>query len=189
MQQQLHTHTHLMPKLQLSQPAEYLRASHIKRWGIVQTHMPQSIGEHMYRVWILSHKWGPLLGFNEQEMQLIERWALTHDLPEIRTGDAPTPHKTPELKAHLASIEHQICPELEVLEKALKDTPAADFCKFCDTAESILFLGVNGAGAHARDVNSLLEAQMHKRLSESRLSRPQQKLLSGLFNDAKAQTC
>lgn len=177
-----------MPKLRLSQPAEFLRASHINRWGIVQTHAPQNIAEHMYRVWTLARRWGPLLGFGPQEMRVIEEWALVHDLPEIRTGDVPTPHKTPELKAHLAKAEHEIYPELEVIEASLADTAAGDFCKFCDTAESILFLMVNGAGFHARSVTSLLEAQMQQRLADSHLSRQQQQLLSGLFNDAKAHT-
>ena len=160
-----------MPKHtgRLTGAADYLKASYIKRWGIVHTAETQSIGLHMYRVWILVRQWGPEIGLNTKQQQQAEEWALTHDLAEIRTGDMPTPHKTPEVKSWLEGLELEICPEAAAVEHAIKGTITGDFCKFCDTAEAVLYLRNCGLGQHARDVLKLLEVQMYDRLKGSSL--------------------
>lgn len=160
--------------------ADFLRASHIKRWGIVRTAGTQSVAEHLYRVWTLVHVWGPDAGLSEQEQSLAERWALTHDLPEIRTGDNPTPHKTPAVKEWLSLLEAEICPEASSIEHLI-DGPLYDFCKFCDTAEAILYLRVNGLGRHASDVMQLLREQMYARLAASSMPAATQSTLGELF--------
>ena len=173
--------------LQLTELSEYLRASHIKRWGIVQTAVPQSIAEHSYRVWTMVRHLGPMIGLSPQDQRHAEDLALLHDLPEIRTGDAPTPHKSPEVKKMLRSIENEICPEAARAEEAC--SPAArDLVKFCDTAESILFLEVNGLGRHAKDVKGLLTQQMKNRLENSTLFPEDQKDLMDHFLIALSST-
>lgn len=154
----------------LSGAADYLRASHISRWGIVRTAGTQSVAEHLYRVWTLVRQWGSIAGLNDDEQRLAEEWALLHDLPEIRTGDNPTPHKTAEIKAWLEQVETSICPEAIKAEQLIHKTRVYDFCKFCDTAEAILYLSVNGLGTHAADVTKLLREQMCARLDRSLLS-------------------
>lgn len=145
--------------IEITSAAEWLRLSHIKRWGIVLTAGTQSVAEHTWRVWALVHLWGPLMSLTPEEQALAERYALLHDMAEIRTGDMPTTIKTPEAKAAMAEFERQALPELAALE-----LPAhvADFVKFCDTAEAILYLNVNGLGHHARAVTKLLERQLHE---------------------------
>jgi 5'-deoxynucleotidase YfbR-like HD superfamily hydrolase len=166
---------------EITTTSEFLRASHISRWGIVQTAVRQNIAEHMYRVWLLVRDWGQIVRLNSTQQSLAERLALTHDLPEIRTGDAPTPHKTPELKAHLAQIEQQIYPDLRVLEDTA-DAHVIALVKHCDTAEAIYFLQVNGLGKHAHDVKDLLKRQMLDRLARSPFSIQQQSLLIEAFH-------
>ena len=155
-----------MSSLEIRTAAEFLRASHISRWGIVQTAVRQNIAEHMYRVWVLVRAWGPIVELTDEEQRLAEQLALMHDLPEIRTGDAPTPHKTKELKAHLALIEAQIYPDLCALEEQASAKVLA-LVKHCDTAEAVFFLEVNGLGKHASDVKALLRQQMLDRLAMS----------------------
>jgi len=173
--------------LELKTTAEYLRASHISRWGIVQTAHRQTIAEHMYRVWLLTNQWGPIAGLTEAEQHDAGLLALMHDLPEIRTGDAPTPHKTPEVKAYLSVIEEQICPELRVIE-VFASNRVRDLLKFCDTAEAVLFLKVNGLGQHAADVQELLEQQMLTRLAESGIDAARQQALIESFISTKHDT-
>jgi 5'-deoxynucleotidase YfbR-like HD superfamily hydrolase len=168
---------------QLTTAADYLRASHISRWGIVQTAVRQNIAEHQYRVWTLVRQWGRAINLDFEQQQWAEEWALHHDLPEIRTGDAPTPHKTPEVKEYLSKLEYEICPELEHIEARL-NADTKEFCKFCDTAEAVLFLRVNGIGQHAADVRKLLEDQMTRRLKKSSIPELIQESLSTLFIDA-----
>lgn len=167
--------------LELKTTAEFLRASHISRWGIVQTAVRQNIAEHMYRVWLLVRAWGPLVALTPDQQFLAEQLALMHDLPEIRTGDAPTPHKTPELKQHLAQVEALIYPELRALEDQAEAAVTA-LVKHCDTAESILFLEVNGLGTHAGQVKQLLRQQMLDRLALSPFSAEQQSTLIDAFH-------
>lgn len=167
--------------IELTTTAELLRASHITRWGIVQTAVRQNIAEHMYRVWTLARAWGPLVELSPDQQFLAEQLALMHDLPEIRTGDAPTPHKTTELKAHLAQIESQIYPELRALEKQAAPATAA-LVKHCDTAEAVLFLSINGLGTHAQQVTQLLRQQMLDRLAMSPFTAAQQSALIDAFH-------
>lgn len=169
-----------MSRIELKYTHEFLRASHISRWGIVQTAVRQNIAEHMYRVWILVRQWGPLVGLTPDEQFLAERLALIHDLPEIRTGDAPTPHKTPDLKKHLAQIEPLIYPELREFEDQASPAVAA-LVKHCDTAEAVLFLEVNGLGFHARSVKELLRQQMLDRLAMSPFDPKLQSILIDAF--------
>ena len=173
--------------LEITKPAEFLRASHITRWGIVQTATRQSIAEHMWRVWQLVTHWGPLAGLSPAEQDDAEELALTHDLAEIRTGDAPTPHKTPELKKHLSSIEAQIVPYVALLEQACSERTLA-LVKFCDTAEAVLFLRVNGLGSHADNVQNLLEQQMFDRLAVAPFSQDQRDQLTVSFITTKNLT-
>ena len=170
-----------MSQIELTYTHEFLRASHISRWGIVQTAVRQNIAEHMYRVWLLVKHWGPLVGLTADEQFLAEQIALMHDLPEIRTGDTPTPHKTAELKAHLVRIEQQIYPELRDLEEQAS-LPVSALVKHCDTAEAVLFLDVNGLGFHAKSVKELLRQQMLDRLAVSPFTLKQQTLLIDAFH-------
>ena len=168
---------------QLTTAADYIRASHISRWGIVQTATRQNIAEHQYRVWALVRQWGRAINLEYAQQKWAEEWALHHDLPEIRTGDAPTPHKTPEVKAYLSKLEYEICPELKYIESELY-AETKEFCKFCDTAEAVLYLRVNGLGQHATDVCRLLEDQMVQRLKKSTIPELIQESLSTLLLDA-----
>lgn len=172
---------------QLTDAADYLKSQYCTRWNIVAC-PKQSIAEHMYGVWTLVRNWGPVIGIDAEDQSLAEEWALVHDLPEIRTGDAPTPHKTPEVKAWLEQVEHQVYPPLASIESRLRASGVFDLCKFCDTAESVLFLKLNGAGRHAADVEGLLFEQMQQRLAASGLSQHQQQTLISLFEQAYADT-
>ena len=146
--------------------AELLRLSHISRWGIVQTAVRQSVAEHSWRVWCLSRQWAQIAALTENEKIWVEELALLHDVPEIRTGDCPTPAKSPEMKALLTEVEAEIYPPLAKLE-AEANGCAKDYHKFCDMAEAILFLHVNGIGKHAKDVEKLLMKQAEDHIKNS----------------------
>jgi 5'-deoxynucleotidase YfbR-like HD superfamily hydrolase len=173
--------------LQITETYERLRASHISRWGIVKTTYPQNIAEHMWRVWLLCRDWGAAAAMPEHCVRQACDFALVHDLAEIRTGDAPTPHKTPELKRLLEGIEEQIVPEVTAMDRSLS-AEARELWKFCDTAEAVLFLKINGLGAHAYDVQHLLEEQMKRRLTQSSLPSDVQGILLFEFDRTMKRT-
>jgi hypothetical protein len=141
----------------------------------------------MWRVWQLVTHWGPIVGLDSTEQRDAEQLALTHDLAEIRTGDAPTPHKTPELKAHLSAVEAKIVPDVTLHEQTCSERTLA-LVKFCDTAEAVLFLRVNGLGAHAASVQDLLEQQMLDRLATAPFTSDQRDRLTVSFITTKNLT-
>jgi 5'-deoxynucleotidase YfbR-like HD superfamily hydrolase len=152
--------------LEIRATEELLRLSHVNRWGIVQTSVPQSVAEHSWRVWCLSRQWAQIAALTEDEKIWAEELALLHDVPEIRTGDCPTPAKSPEMKSLLTEVEAEIYPPLAKLE-AEANGCARDYHKFCDIAESVIFLHVNGLGTHAKDVEKLLMAQAEDHIKSS----------------------
>lgn len=152
--------------LEIKTTEELLRLSHISRWGIVQTARHQSVAEHSWRVWLLVCQWSQAAALTKEELAWSKDLALMHDIPEIRTGDCPTPAKSPEMKALLTAVEAEIYPPLAVLEKEANQC-AKDYVKFCDIAESVIFLHVNGLGAHAKDVENLLTAQAEDHIKSS----------------------
>jgi len=145
--------------IEITTTAEYLRLSHIKRFGIVKTADTQSVAEHSWRVGLLFIRWAPLVNLTEQEIADGLMYVMLHDIHEVRSGDMPTPTKSPELKALLDSYEDQIAPEVAGLKAKLTPTAAA-LIKACDIAEAVLYLKVSGLGKHAADVTCLLEQQL-----------------------------
>jgi len=160
----------------LNGAADFLKAQYISRWGIVNTAKQQSVAEHSYNVWVLVSLWGPDV-LNPKEMQCAKEYALTHDLAEIRTGDCPTPFKSPLIKEALDELEEEIYPQLPITSKVRQ------LVKFCDTAEAVLFLRLYGLGKHAVDVQDLLAVQMWARLNETPFTPEQKQRLRDLFND------
>lgn len=66
--------------------------AYVPRWSIIRTTRPQSIAEHMYFVAIYADQIAETLHYTGDRAQLI-RVALTHDWPEILTGDIAAPAK------------------------------------------------------------------------------------------------
>ena len=72
------------------------RMKHIKRWGIMHSVIPDHLSTHSLEVGFLAHSLA-LIG-NEvygknYELEKIVVKAIYHDVPEIFTGDIPTPVK------------------------------------------------------------------------------------------------
>jgi len=160
----------------LNGAADYLKAQYINRWGIVNVAKQQSIAEHSFNVWVLVTHWGPEC-LNLQELRCAQELALMHDLAEIRTGDFPTSFKDPLIKEALGEMEKEICPQIPATPRIKQ------LVKFCDTAESVLFLKLYGIGKHANDVQELLAVQMRDRLKDSLFSTNQRQKLYDFFNE------
>ncbi len=72
------------------------RQKYIKRWGLMRNVLPESLSEHACEVAILAHALAVIGNtyfhecYNEGQIVLL---ALYHDVPEVYTGDLPTPVK------------------------------------------------------------------------------------------------
>ena len=73
-----------------------MRMKYITRWALMRNTYPENICEHSYDVAVLVHALAMLentrFGGNVQTEKAV-MIALYHDLPEILTGDMPTPIK------------------------------------------------------------------------------------------------
>lgn len=136
-----------------------LRASHVKRWGIVRVARQQNIAEHMYRVWLLVREFGPIVGLDDEQQRAAEFFALVHDLPEVETGDIATPVKSK--LPPLESIEAAYCQEHAAASLACSPETLR-LVKLCDLIEAAVFLSIEGMGRHAYEV----ETSIKKRIAD-----------------------
>lgn len=76
--------------------AMLFRMKYIQRWGIMHTVIPENLSTHSMEVSVTAHALAVIGNtyFGKQyECERITTKALYHDLPEILTGDIPTPVK------------------------------------------------------------------------------------------------
>ena len=110
-------------------------ASHVKRWHTVTTLRQQDLASHSHGVAMLVWQVNPYASYNSIMA------ALTHDLPELATGDIP---------AHVKWADGDISQVLNQIEQRwlnahgikhhnnLSDTDR-DVLKFCDSFELMLW--------------------------------------------------
>lgn len=145
---------------------DFLRASHVKRWHIVNTANTQTIAEHSYLVAVIAMHLCAAYGGEEAEVHQTAVWALFHDAVEIRTGDIPTPAKRllreadrmpegadlgPDLFERLDIV---LMPRAPFLENGEPGEMASRCVKMADAIEAAHWIRENGLGRHAEIVSA-----------------------------------
>lgn len=104
------------------------RMKHIKRWGIMHSIIPDYLSSHSLEVGFLAHALA-LIGNEHFEKNYdcdrITVKAIFHDVPEILTGDIPTPVKyySSETREAYASVEAASIKKLtEMLPQEYRET-------------------------------------------------------------------
>lgn len=115
-----------------------LRASHVKRWHIVETSKRQSVAEHSFNVILFAQHIAQLEGIDPTSLVL---YAVQHDLDEVVTGDVPTPVKI-AVTGRKLTVANRV----------------AELVKIADYLDAIHFLAMYGIGAHAKLVRNELVA-------------------------------
>ena len=88
------------------------RQKYIKRWGLMHNMIPETLAEHSSECAVLTHALATignkLYGKNYDVGNAVIT-ALFHDVPEVFTGDMPTPVKyaTPAIREEFGRIEEQ----------------------------------------------------------------------------------
>ena len=90
--------------------AMYGRMKYINRWALMRNSMSENLSEHSSDVAAIAHALCVLGNVRLKKSYNAERAAflgLYHDMPEIITGDMPTPVKyhSPELRAAFEKVE------------------------------------------------------------------------------------
>ena len=88
------------------------RQKHIQRWGLMRNAFPETLAAHSSECAILTHALatiGNCVYGRDYDVGKAVTMALFHDVPEVFTGDMPTPVKyaNAEIRSQFAKIEEQ----------------------------------------------------------------------------------
>lgn len=157
------------------------RSGHVTRWHSVRCARNQTLAEHHYLVTMIARElmarlFGDRLAA-ETRLAVLE-YALTHDTPELLTGDLPAPLKrrVTEIAGEenpLAQIEREIAPEIAARKEALAGTVFAHLIKIADLMDGCLFIREEGIGRHAALVAELTEKRLHAEIDAARRRFPE----------------
>ena len=130
-----------------------MRASHVKRWQIVQVSREQTLAEHSFNVAMIAER------INSDsnaglDMAEVYRWALHHDLIEVLTGDLNTVFKARVKDIYGSDATDRVESGIDVGYDNIKHE-TCDLVKFivklADTIDAYVFLDLHGVGHHARN--------------------------------------
>ena len=135
--------------------AETLRLANVRRWGIVEMSRQQSVAEHTCNVMLIALNIAETYNeiivadkldgnntckpINEKQMAALMKACLTHDLPEIYSGDIPTPTKRAIGRPAFQEWERWRFPLLTQLIDSL-DPVLAKVKGIADVYEAILYV-------------------------------------------------
>jgi len=139
---------------------ELLRASHVKRWQIVQTNRVQTLAEHSFNVAMIAQALAfrciPDFEYNTLGCFHVLNWSLLHDIIEVRTGDLATPFKDKLKQVGGDSIIHKAEFEIDSdyvqLKSTLQGSHIEVVVKCADMIEAVHFLSDNCGSRHANEV-------------------------------------
>ncbi len=114
------------------------RQKYIRRWGLMRNAVPETLAAHSSECAVLAHALatiGNKVFGRSYDVGKVVTMALFHDVPEVFTGDMPTPVKyaNPSIRTQFAAIEEQSTRALiDKLPSELKD----DYAKIFDSLEN-----------------------------------------------------
>lgn len=131
-----------------------LALCHVPRWSIVPHTRHQSVAEHTFRVLVIARELAADLGIRLRSGDLLA--ILTHDAPESKTGDIPTPAKraindTVDADV-IATAEYTMLPWKEFDFATDNNSLADQVFKMADMIEAYTFICRYGEGPHAKHV-------------------------------------
>lgn len=126
--------------------AQHMRLSSVKRWTIIEMTRAQSVAEHSYNVAtiamaVVNELSGKIedSGFDLYKTKfMILEWALLHDLPELVTGDLPSPVKD-QVRGEIEALEEHLFPEYGVMKRGYKGSIVDGIVKTADWIDAIQF--------------------------------------------------
>ena len=133
-----------------------LRASHVKRWHLVETIKPQTVAEHSFNVCLISEEICTVLQFPQELCDRVVEYAIHHDIPEVLYGDIPTP-----TKAYLNCDNLDYLSQLADPKSQTTVHLVSSVVKLADTVEAVMFLHMYGVGRHAQHVAAQLKSRVN----------------------------
>jgi len=132
---------------------------HVKRWHKANVSREQNLAEHHYLVAMYAREMASKIipDITAEEKLLLIEWCLVHDLPEIFTGDIPTPTKyllkdySENGDALLEKIENIVAgEEYQTIFNNIKHTKLKHIAKLADLTDALVFISEEGCGKQAK---------------------------------------
>jgi hypothetical protein len=128
-----------------------MRFGAVKRWHMIDTVRTQTLAEHSANVALLAFTiavTAPAMYFGPAEYSALA--GLLHDLPEVFTGDIPSP-----TKPHIQGLDEHERRVLPAIFQRDVEPHVSKMVKICDLAEGLRFLNTHGPDGlithHARN--------------------------------------
>lgn len=140
------------------------RSAHTVRWHIVLTNRKQTLAEHLYLTTMYTSAICDIVGIAANKRMVAVDWASVHDLPELMTGDIPTPMKRKIDKMApgvIKAIEDSVDDGISRVRDAIEGTELEVVVKIADLFDSIKFLSVEGIGEHAATVCNEMQERLY----------------------------
>jgi hypothetical protein len=147
-----------------------MRFAAVKRWHMVETRKTQTLAEHSANVAALAYVMAtncPIMYFGHAGE--ILPGALFHDMPEVFTGDIPTPSKRWLDKDRLDLAEQTITPRIFIVPLRDDQKMMVKICDLCDSIRHIRLHAVDLTGRHAMEG---LEMQLFQKYVAARARWP-----------------
>lgn len=142
--------------------ADICYSAHVTRWHSKNCHRYPSIAEHAFLVTMMTSRLYHLIEVEpipEEELALL-KMAMWHDMPEVITGDLPTPIKRwmeryyPKGENPLDALEEALCPEFKAARVAMERLGPHLFLvfKMADVAEAYRFIKTEAKGSEGKSI-------------------------------------
>ncbi len=111
------------------------RQKYIQRWGLMRSFVPETLAQHSSECAMIAHALATIgneIFGKDYDVGAIVSAALFHDVPEVFTGDMPTPVKyaNEKIRAEFGEIEEESIKNLIAkLPQKLRDSYARLFCE------------------------------------------------------------
>lgn len=137
--------------------ADLLCLADVHRWNVVKTVRSQSVAEHSFAVAVIAMEICERLGVYPTATVMWH--ALTHDMPEVLTGDIDGKFKrdNPEVKAAIVAAEKRAFPDLS----RIGDPGVEAVVKLADKIEGLAWISVWGHGPRADDIKRELHGILY----------------------------
>lgn len=138
---------------------DLLLAQNIKRWTIVSTIHDQSLAEHSFNVCMIARCICTEADIDDTK---VIKYALDHDLDEIKTGDIPSPAKARMgIKNEYKGKSKDDCNNEELA-----------IVKAADLLDALLFIKYNNHDRHGKQVQGYMEKKWYDFMEETHFLMP-----------------
>lgn len=156
---------------------DIVKTGHVNRFQIVRTQREQTIAEHMYQTAMIADLLAREIvpDWDDDTRNKLVWLCLIHDIPEVMSGDIPTPAKS-HAKIHEGEqdVTREFWRDRVGRPKVEKIDPLMmDIMKLADLVEPILFLSIEAVDARAKEICTQMRLEVWDYIESAKMRFPE----------------